>query len=321
MQEILVEAKNLKKHFHSNSFFSRRDKAVHAVDGISFSIPRGETFGLVGESGCGKSTTGRLLLRLLEPTAGEAFFRGRSIFDLGKKELQKLRREMQVIFQDPFSSLNMRMNVGDIISEPLEIHGIGGKRERKEKVSELMKLVGLSPGHAGRFPHEFSGGQRQRVGIARALALNPLFIVADEPVSSLDVSMRAQILNLMKDLQERLGLTYLFIAHDLSTVRFLCDSVAVMYLGKIVEMGPNECIFKAPRHPYTQTLLAAVTIPDPEIKRSRIMLSGEMPSPTDPPPGCRFHTRCPHAADQCKTIEPELKDVGNGHMVSCHLAW
>lgn len=202
MQEILVEAKNLKKHFQSNSFFSRRDKAVRAVDGISFCIPRGETFGLVGESGCGKSTTGRLLLRLLEPTAGQAFFRGRSIFELEKKELQKLRREMQVIFQDSFSSLNMRMNVGDIISEPLEIHGIGGKGERKDKVSELMHLVGLSPEHAGRFPHEFSGGQRQRVGIARALAVNPLFIVADEPVSSLDVSMRAQILNLMKDLQE-----------------------------------------------------------------------------------------------------------------------
>jgi oligopeptide/dipeptide ABC transporter ATP-binding protein len=320
LQEILVEAKNLKKHFHSNSFFSRRDKAVHAVDGISFSIPRGETFGLVGESGCGKSTTGRLLLRLLEPTAGQAFFRGRSIFELGKKELRKLRREMQVIFQDPFSSLNMRMNVEDIISEPLEIHGIGSKLERKEKVSELMGLVGLSPGHASRFPHEFSGGQRQRIGIARALAVNPLFIVADEPVSSLDVSMRAQILNLMKDLQERLGLTYLFIAHDLSTVRFLCDSVAVMYLGKIVEMGPNECIFKDPRHPYTQTLLAAVTIPDPEIKRSRIILTGEMPSSTDPPPGCRFHTRCPHAADICKTIEPELMDLGNGQMVSCHFA-
>ncbi|MBT9132158.1 MAG: Oligopeptide transport ATP-binding protein OppF [Syntrophomonadaceae bacterium] len=320
MQEILVEAKNLKKHFQSNSFFSRRDKAVRAVDGISFCIPRGETFGLVGESGCGKSTTGRLLLRLLEPTAGQAFFRGRSIFELEKKELQKLRREMQVIFQDSFSSLNMRMNVGDIISEPLEIHGIGGKGERKDKVSELMHLVGLSPEHAGRFPHEFSGGQRQRVGIARALAVNPLFIVADEPVSSLDVSMRAQILNLMKDLQERLGLTYLFIAHDLSTVRFLCDSVTVMYLGKIVEMGPNECIFQDPRHPYTQTLLAAATIPDPEIKRNRIILSGEMPSPTNPPPGCRFHTRCPRVADKCKTIEPVLRDVGNGQMVSCHIA-
>lgn len=320
MQEILVEAKNLKKHFHSNSFFSRRDKAVHAVDGISFSIPRGETFGLVGESGCGKSTTGRILLRLLEPTAGQAFFRGRSIFELGKKELRKLRREMQVIFQDPFSSLNMRMNVEDIISEPLVIHGIGSKLERKEKVSELMQLVGLSPGHASRFPHEFSGGQRQRIGIARTLAVNPLFIVADEPVSSLDVSMRAQILNLMKDLQERLGLTYLFIAHDLSTVRFLCDSVAVMYLGKFVEMGPNESIFQDPRHPYTQTLLAAVTIPDPEIKRSRIILSGEMPSSTNPPPGCRFHTRCIHAADLCKTVEPELKDVGSGQMVSCHFA-
>lgn len=320
MQEILLEAKNLTKHFQSNSFFSKRDKAVHAVDKISFRIPKGETFGLVGESGCGKSTTGRLLLRLLEPTAGQVFFRGSSIFELGKKELQKLRREMQMIFQDPFSSLNTRMNIGSIIGEPLEIHGMGCKGERKEKVSELMELVGLTPGDAGRFPHEFSGGQRQRVGIARALAVNPLFIVADEPVSSLDVSMRAQILNLMKDLQERLRLTYLFIAHDLSTVKFLCDSVAVMYLGKIVEMGPNRSIFHDPRHPYTQTLLAAVTIPDPEIRRSRIILSGEMPSPTNPPPGCRFHTRCPLAADKCKNMEPELKDIGSGQMLSCHFA-
>ena len=226
---------------------------------------------------------------------------------------------MQVIFQDPFSSLNMRMNVEKIISEPLEIHKIGGKIERKKKVAELMELVGLSPEDSGRFPHEFSGGQRQRIGIARALALNPLFIVADEPVSSLDVSMRAQILNLMKDLREKLGLTCLFIGHDLSTVKFLCDSVAVMYLGKIVEMGPKESIFLDPRHPYTQTLLSAVTIPDPEIKRNRIILSGEMPSPANPPPGCRFHTRCPHATVKCKTVEPELKDTGNGHMVSCHL--
>ena len=319
MQEILVEAKGLTKHFQSKGFFSKKNKAIRAVDGISFRIPKGETLGLVGESGCGKSTTGKLLLRLLEPTAGSSFFKGRDIYKLKKKELQKLRREMQVIFQDPFSSLNMRMNVEKIISEPLEIHKIGGKIERKKKVAELMELVGLSPEDSGRFPHEFSGGQRQRIGIARALALNPLFIVADEPVSSLDVSMRAQILNLMKDLREKLGLTCLFIGHDLSTVKFLCDSVAVMYLGKIVEMGPKESIFLDPRHPYTQTLLSAVTIPDPEIKRNRIILSGEMPSPANPPPGCRFHTRCPHATVKCKTVEPELKDTGNGHMVSCHL--
>jgi oligopeptide/dipeptide ABC transporter ATP-binding protein len=319
LQEILVEAKGLTKHFQSKGFFSKNNKAIRAVDGISFRIPKGETLGLVGESGCGKSTTGKLLLRLLEPTAGRSFFKGRDIYKLKKKELQKLRREMQVIFQDPFSSLNMRMNVEKIISEPLEIHKIGGKIERKKKVAELMELVGLSPEDAGRFPHEFSGGQRQRIGIARALALNPLFIVADEPVSSLDVSMRAQILNLMKDLREKLGLTCLFIGHDLSTVKFLCDSVAVMYLGKIVEMGPKESVFLDPRHPYTQTLLSAVTIPDPEIKRKRIILSGEMPSPANPPPGCRFHTRCPHATVKCKTVEPELRDTGNGHMVSCHL--
>lgn len=319
MQEILVEAKGLTKHFQSKDFFSKKNKAIRAVDGISFRIPKGETLGLVGESGCGKSTTGKLLLRLLEPTAGSSFFKGRDIYKLKKKELQKLRREMQVIFQDPFSSLNMRMNVEKIISEPLEIHKIGGKIERKKKVAELMELVGLSPEDSGRFPHEFSGGQRQRIGIARALALNPLFIVADEPVSSLDVSMRAQILNLMKDLRDKLGLTCLFIGHDLSTVKFLCDSVAVMYLGKIVEMGPKESIFLDPRHPYTQTLLSAVTIPDPEIKRNRIILSGEMPSPANPPPGCRFHTRCPHVTVKCKTVEPELRDTGNGHMVSCHL--
>lgn len=320
MQEILVEAKGLTKHFQSKDFFSKKNKAIRAVDGISFRIPKGETLGLVGESGCGKSTTGKLLLRLLEPTAGSSFFKGRDIYKLKKKELQKLRREMQVIFQDPFSSLNMRMNVEKIISEPLEIHKIGGKIERKKKVAELMELVGLSPEDSGRFPHEFSGGQRQRIGIARALALNPLFIVADEPVSSLDVSMRAQILNLMKDLRDKLGLTCLFIGHDLSTVKFLCDSVAVMYLGKIVEMGPKESIFLDPRHPYTQTLLSAVTIPDPEIKRNRIILSGEMPSPANPPPGCRFHTRCPHATVKCKTVEPKLRDSGNGHMVSCHLS-
>jgi oligopeptide/dipeptide ABC transporter ATP-binding protein len=319
LQEILVEAKELTKHFQSKGFFLKKNKAVRAVDGINFRIPKGETFGLVGESGCGKSTTGRLLLRLLEPTAGCSFFRGHDIYKLKKKELQKLRREMQVIFQDPFSSLNMRMNVEEIVSEPLDIHKIGKKIERKKKVAELIELVGLSPGDAKRFPHEFSGGQRQRIGIARALALNPLFIVADEPVSSLDVSIRAQILNLMKDLQEKLGLTCLFIAHDLSNVKFLCDSVAVMYLGKIVEMGPKESIFLDPRHPYTQTLLAAVTIPDPEIKRNRIILSGEIPSPVNPPPGCRFHTRCPYATVRCKTMEPELRDTGNGHMVSCHL--
>lgn len=318
VSEILVEAKTLTKHFQSDSLFSRK-KVVHAVDGVGFHIPRGETFGLVGESGCGKSTIGRLLLRLLEPTAGQVYFRGHDIFSMGKKEMQKLRREMQIIFQDPFSSLNPRMNVGNIIGEPLEIHGLSGKREKKEKVLELIELVGLTPEHVSRFPHEFSGGQRQRIGIARALAVNPLFIVADEPVSSLDMSVRAQILNLLKDLQENMGLTYLFITHDLSAVKFLCHSVAVMYLGEIVEIGTNRHIFCDPMHMYTQTLLSAVTIPDPEIKRSRIILTGDVPDSINPPSGCRLHTRCPSATDKCKSVEPELKDLGDGHMVSCHL--
>lgn len=323
MPELLIEAKKLTKYYHQpNGLFTRKGKVLQAVDGISFYIRKGETLGLVGESGCGKSTTGRLLLRLIEPTAGQVYFKGRAIFALKKREMQRLRLKMQMIFQDPFSSLNPRRVVEEIIGEPLAIHGLAGKSKaaKKEKVLKLMELVGLSPGDAGRFPHEFSGGQRQRIGIARALAVDPLFIVADEPVSSLDVSVRAQILNLMKDLQENLGLTILFIAHDLSTVKFLCDRVAVMYLGKIVEMGPTGHIFHEPRHPYTQVLLSAVTIPDPESKRRRIILNGDVPSPVNPPPGCRFHTRCPYSMDRCRLVEPELRDTGRGHMVSCHLA-
>ncbi|MGI6307460.1 MAG: ABC transporter ATP-binding protein [Dethiobacteria bacterium] len=323
MPELLIEAKKLTKHYHQpNGLFTRKGKVLQAVDGISFYIRKGETLGLVGESGCGKSTTGRLLLRLIEPTAGQVYFKGRAIFALKKREMQRLRLKMQMIFQDPFSSLNPRLVVEEIIGEPLAIHGLAGKSKaaKKEKVLKLMELVGLSPGDAGRFPHEFSGGQRQRIGIARALAVDPLFIVADEPVSSLDVSVRAQILNLMKDLQENLGLTILFIAHDLSTVKFLCDRVAVMYLGKIVEMGPTGHIFHEPRHPYTQVLLSAVTIPDPESKRRRIILNGDVPSPVNPPPGCRFHTRCLYSTDRCRLVEPELRDTGRGHMVSCHLA-
>lgn len=322
MLDLLVEAKKLTKYYHrSNGLFTRKENVVHAVDGVSFYISKGETLGLVGESGCGKSTTGRLLLHLIQPTAGQVYFKGRAIFALKRREMQRLRLEMQMIFQDPFSSLNPRMIVEEIIGEPLMIHGLAGKNKaaKKEKVAELMELVGLSPDDAGRFPHEFSGGQRQRIGIARALAVDPLFIVADEPVSSLDVSVRAQILNLMKDLQENLGLTILFIAHDLSTVKFLCDRVAVMYLGKIVEMGLTSCIFHEPRHPYTQVLLSAVMIPDPESRRRRIILNGDIPSPVNLPPGCRFHTRCPCSMDLCKFVEPELRDVGRGHMVSCHL--
>lgn len=320
MRDILLETKGLKKYFLTEGLFSRKGEVVHAVDGISFCIKRGETFGLVGESGCGKSTIGKLVLRLLEPTAGKVYFEGHDIFELDKKEMQRLRHKMHVIFQDPFASLNPRMTVGDIISEPLEIHNLVSKSEREERILKLMELVGLSSEHATRYPHEFSGGQRQRIGIARALAVDPVFIVADEPVSSLDISIRAQILNLMQDLQKNLGLTYLFIAHDLGMIKHLSDRVAVMYLGKIVEMGTTGSIFNDPQHPYTQTLLSAITIPDPEVKRKRIILKGEMPSPIAPPTGCRFHTRCPCRTNKCDEIEPKLIDIGNEHFVNCHLA-
>lgn len=320
MPAALLEAENLTRYFQLNPFGSGKGKVIHAVDGVSFSINKGETLGLVGESGCGKSTVGRLLLRLIEPSAGRVYFNGRSLYEMGKGEMQSLRREMQIIFQDPFASLNPRLTVRQIIGEPLAIHGHAVYRgDRNSKINELLEMVGLSPEHAGRYPHEFSGGQRQRIGIARALALNPSFIVADEPVSSLDVSIRAQILNLVKDLQESLGLTYLFIAHDLSTVRYLSHKVAVMYLGKIVEMGPVTSIFQKPLHPYTRSLLSAVTIPDPELQRRRIILKGDVPNPAQPPPGCSFHTRCPHAQKRCRDLEPELLEVEKEHLVSCRL--
>ncbi len=318
-QDILLEAKDLKKYFLTKGLSSRRKRVVHAVDGISFYIERGETFGLVGESGCGKSTTGKLILRLLEPTAGKVYFKGHDIFELNKKEMRRLRHEIQVIFQDPFASLNPRMTVKNIISEPLEIHGMASETEREERVLKLMELVGLSSEHTTRYPHEFSGGQRQRIGIARALAVDPIFIVADEPVSSLDVSIRAQIINLMYDLQKNLGLSYLFIAHDLSTIKHLSDRVAVMYLGEIVETGTTRNIFNDSQHPYTQALISAIMIPDPEVKQKRVLLKGDVPSPIDPPTGCRFRTRCPYKINKCDELEPELIDIGNGHFVGCHL--
>jgi len=316
----LVQIKGLKKYFPVGSGLFVSSKAtVKAVDDVSFAIRRGETFGLVGESGCGKTTTGRCILRLIEPTAGEIYFDGVDLLKLSKKELRGKRRDMQIIFQDPFASLNPRMSVGQIISEPLEIHRIGNKAERKERVAELLKVVGLDPDYSRRYPHEFSGGQRQRIGIARALALNPKFIVADEPVSALDVSVQAQIVNLLQDLQAQYGLTYLFISHGLAVVEHISTRVGVMYLGKLVEVAPSEQIYRNPLHPYTQILLASIPIPDPDVKRERVTLEGDVPTPIDPPSGCYFHTRCPKAKSECKVIEPKLREVEKDHWVACIL--
>jgi oligopeptide/dipeptide ABC transporter ATP-binding protein len=311
----LVEIKDLKKHFPVP-----HKQVVRAVDGVSFAINRGETLGLVGESGCGKTTVGRCILRLIEPTSGDIHFDGRDLLKLGRGEMRLARRRMQIIFQDPYSSLNPRMKVGSIISEPLEIHHVGDRRERKERVAELLRVVGLDPDYANRYPHQFSGGQRQRIGIARALALNPDFIVADEPVSALDVSVQAQVVNLMQDLQERFGLTYLFISHGLAVVKHISTRVGVMYLGKLVELAPAQEIYANPLHPYTQALLRAIPIPDPGAKRRAAQrLGGDVPNPIAPPAGCRFHTRCPHAIESCGAEEPELVEVSSGHFVSCFL--
>jgi peptide/nickel transport system ATP-binding protein len=311
----LVEIKDLKKYFPVP-----HKQVVRAVDGVSFTINRGETLGLVGESGCGKTTVGRCILRLIEPTSGEIRFDGRDLLKLDRGEMRSLRRRMQIIFQDPYSSLNPRMKVGSIIAEPLEIHRAGDRRERKDRVAELLRVVGLDPDYANRYPHQFSGGQRQRIGIARALALNPDFIVADEPVSALDVSVQAQVVNLMQDLQERFGLTYLFISHGLAVVKHISTRVGVMYLGKLVELAPAQEIYANPLHPYTQALLRAIPIPDPDAKRRAAQrLGGDVPNPIAPPSGCRFHTRCPHAMEKCVAEEPELVEVSPGHFVSCFL--
>lgn len=320
----LLEVRNLKKYFpiKRGVVFSRHVGDVKAVDDISFNIKRGETVGLVGESGCGKSTVARVIIRLIEPTEGEIIFEGKDITKLSQNELRKIRRDMQIIFQDPYSALNPRMTVSEIISEPLEVHkAVNNNKEKQKRIQELLELVGLASYHANRYPHEFSGGQRQRIGIARALALNPKFIVADEPTSALDVSVRAQIINLMQDLQKELGLTYLFISHDLSVIRHICDRVLVMYLGKLVEIAQNEELYNSPLHPYTQALLSAVPIPDPEVaeKRKKVILLGDVPSPVNPPSGCRFHPRCPYVMDICSKVEPQLKEVKMKHFTACHL--
>ncbi len=318
--ENLLEVRNLVKYFPITKgfIFQRQVGAVKAVDDVSFTIRRGETLGLVGESGCGKTTTGRVILRLMEPTSGEAYFEGRNIFTLAKEELRRMRRDMQIIFQDPYSSLNPRMTVGDIVGEPLEIHNLARGKDKVRRVQELLEVVGLSPYHANRYPHEFSGGQRQRIGIARALAVNPKLIICDEPVSALDVSIQAQVLNLLGELQKEFGLTYLFIAHDLSVVKHISDRIAVMYLGRIVEVATVDQLFENPQHPYTEALLSAVPIPDPAMRRERIILPGDVPSPVNPPKGCRFHTRCLYAQASCRVDDPSLVDYwGNGHSVAC----
>ncbi|WP_453995535.1 ABC transporter ATP-binding protein [Bacillus nitroreducens] len=312
-KNALLEVKNVKKYFPIQKL------PLKAVDGLNLIINKGETVGLVGESGCGKSTAGKTIIRLLEPTAGEVLFEGKNIYRFNSRQMKELRRDVQIIFQDPYASLNPRMKIEDIIGEPLDIHGLAKGKKRKERVKELLELVGLRPEHANRFPHEFSGGQRQRIGIARALALNPKFIVCDEPISALDVSIQAQIVNLLKDLQEKMDLTYLFIAHDLSMVKYISDRILVMYLGNMVELSDSESLYNDPLHPYTQALLSAVPIPDPAVKRERVVLEGEVPSPLSPPSGCVFRTRCKFAMEKCAIEVPQWKEVEPSHFTACHL--
>jgi len=322
-EDVLINVQGLKMYFPVTAglIFQRKVADVKAVDGLDFSIKRGETLGLVGESGCGKSTTGRAILQLYKPTAGSVNFDNIELTKLKGNDLRRMRRRMQMIFQDPYASLNPRMSVGAIIGEPLQIHGLAqGSRARRERIQDLMRVVGLNPYYANRYPHEFSGGQRQRIGIARALAVEPDFIVADEPVSALDVSIQAQIINLLEDLQQQFGLTYLFIAHDLSVVRHISNRVGVMYLGKMMELADRNELYENPLHPYTKALLSAVPVPDPSVERQRerIILTGDVPSPLRPPPGCVFHTRCPIAIEECRAQIPEWRDVGGGHWVACH---
>ena len=319
-QAPLLRVEHLKKYFTSKKkFLESKPKTVRAVDDVSFEIRRGETFGVVGESGCGKSSLGRTILRLHEPDAGKVIYHGVNLSTLSAKEMRDYRRKMQIIFQDPYASLNPRMTVKELICAPLDVFEIGAKAEREQAVLDMMTKVGLPHEYLNRYPHEFSGGQRQRIMIARALILNPEFVVCDEPVSALDVSVRAQVLNLMKDLQRDMSLTYMFISHDLSVVRYVCDRIMVMYLGRVMEIATKDELYANAQHPYTQALLSSIPIPDVDVQPDRIRLSGELPSPFNPPVGCRFNTRCRFATEKCRTCQPELRDVGGGHMVACHL--